>query len=220
MIHSIKDPDRFSKIMGGIQSGIVSVAVLVGGAWTLYAFNAQLQVENANAQLAKIKREISAEPKVEVSIQLDQLALKSASQNILTGTVTFKNVGTQDIAIVLRDTPIGVFEVTFDATGIEHWRILRELPLRQSDKTIYGAIALHAGSQVARSFSTPMPQAGGLLAVKISAARSSSEVERLRFMGAPDADIANRAEWGGHAYIAVECMSPACDQRRRQSSVP
>ena len=198
----IRDADRFSQISSGIQSGVVSLAVIVGGIWTLYSFNAQLQVENARAQLTKLKREIDSESKIEISLETKQLRGKGR-EKLIFGTLMLKNSGTENTALVVADTPIQIFSVSFDQDGVEQWKLVRLLPMRQSDKTIYGAIALHAGSQVSRSFITPAP-ATGVYAVKFSASRSATEIGRLKAMGAPETDLANRAEWGFHTYLSVD----------------
>ena len=198
----ISDADRFSKLLGGIQAGVVSIAVVVGGAWTLYAFNAQLQVDNAVAQLTKLKREIDAEPKLEIGLELAQLD-PAGSEKLVLGKLNIKNTGTADIAIVLVDTPLEVFAVDFDKEGLERWSEASAVPLRQSDKTVYGALAIQAGSQVSRSFLVNVGRPG-LYAIKFSGLRGKKDVDRLQGMGAPNADIANRAEWGTHGYIRVK----------------
>jgi hypothetical protein len=198
----IKDADRFSKLLGGIQAAVVSIAVLVGGVWSLYIFNAQLQVQNAVAQLTKLKREIDAEPKLEIGLQLMQLHA-SGTKKLIEGVLNIRNTGTADLAVVLRDTPLELFTVDFDEIGNERWTLIKAAPLRQSEKTVYGTLAIQAGTQVARGFLISVERSG-LYALKFSAARSKEDIKRLVGGGAPTADIANRTEWGGHNYISVE----------------
>src|SRR6266404_5071517 len=68
----IKDADRFQKITSGIQAILLTAAVLAGGAWTWYTFETQLSVENAKAQLQKLRSELEREPRLSVSIDLKQ----------------------------------------------------------------------------------------------------------------------------------------------------
>jgi len=107
----VSDPDRFQKISSGVQSIVVTVAVLVGGAWTLFAFHAQLQVENAKAQLMKLQREIAGEANVELSLSAHPLPAQTRNTLYIAGNLAFINRGSHVTAIAIKEDSLQVRRV-------------------------------------------------------------------------------------------------------------
>ena len=52
------DHEKFKNMASGFQSIAIGIAVIVGGFWSFYLLNVELRVENAQANLKKLDREI------------------------------------------------------------------------------------------------------------------------------------------------------------------
>lgn len=113
----IKEPERFQKISAGIQSIVITLAVVIGGIWTLYVFNSQLQVENAHAQLQKLKRELNSQPNIEVLVQTETIQIPETEIRYITGDFKFRNSGTRNTVIKLSAKPIMLSKVSIDIKG-------------------------------------------------------------------------------------------------------
>ena len=117
----IQDHDRFSKIAGGLQSIVVTLAVLIGGGWTLYSFTASKTAEKAalDIEIAKAKR-----PILEVAIEAKALAAIDPSDangglhSFIRVTVTLKNGGNTQIEIPLQQSRLAVAEVNIVEGGL------------------------------------------------------------------------------------------------------
>lgn len=198
----ISDPERFQKIASGVQAALVSVAVVIGGGWTLYTFNSQLQVENARAQVQKLKREIEAEPKIEIAIEPRQLPTVKHGQFILAGVIAIKNTGNATTALLLEGNPVTIFRVDFDSDGMEVWTPIRRVPLRMTDTVIVGALVAHASATKSVSFAT-LVEEPGLFAVRFSARRQATEATAAIALAKPKGEAA-RIEWATHAYVVLK----------------
>lgn len=200
MLH-IDDADRFQKIAAGLQATILSLAVVIGGGWTLYTFNSQLQVENAQAQVQKLRRELDGEPKLEVSIDAKQIESVEKSRYLIVGTVNVRNVGTSNTSLTFDGFPLSVYWVSFEEHGIEKWVLRQRLPLRMSDSKTIGSLIALAGSTNSKPFAVQLGQSG-MYAIRLSAARSGSEIDVARVAGARVTDVP--VEWEGVTYISVK----------------
>ena len=204
MLH-ISDPERFQKIASGVQAVLVSVAVVIGGGWTLYTFNSQLQVENAQAQVRKLKREIEAEPKIEISLDLRQVASLARGKYVLSGLVTLKNVGNATTALFLTDDSITIFRVAFNEKGIETWVPVREVPIRVSENATVVALMSHATAANFAPFTVELNEPG-IYAVRFFAERRFEEASLALTLGAKPTGEGKDAKisWANHAYVAVK----------------
>src|SRR5262245_14315222 len=90
--------DVFQKIASGVQSVVVAIAVVIGGLWTYYTFNAQLQVQNAEATLEKLNRDLVQEPSPDIQIELDKPSRRQGITYLL-GRLRIKNTGTGSVVI-------------------------------------------------------------------------------------------------------------------------
>jgi hypothetical protein len=197
----IKDPERFEKIAAGIQSYLISAAILVGGAWTLYTFSSQLQVQNARAQLTKLQRELEAEPRLEISLDARQLDSQSKDARYVVGTLTVKNVGNGDTSLALDGKPIKIFKVVVDSTG-EGWTLVRELGFRSSERATLSGLMCHANSTSGWSFITDVREPG-LYVVKFSATRKPDEAAKVVRAGTK-AWSNVRIQWATSRYLEVK----------------
>jgi hypothetical protein len=113
----LQDHERFSKIASGVQSIIVAAAVLVGGGWALFVFEAELRVDNAQAQLVKLKRELETRPVLDISIDAKQVDPDALRHRILMVTVVVSNKGTRDVDIDVSRAPLRATRIILPETG-------------------------------------------------------------------------------------------------------
>jgi hypothetical protein len=119
----IADHERFKDIAAGIQSYILSLAILVGGSWTLYTFwtlgtatKATQDVEVAKAQLAKLNQELAGQGFLDLSIQARPLSMKG-HRGIL-AEVTIRNTGSAYTTLPISEHACAISGVKQYAKGI------------------------------------------------------------------------------------------------------
>jgi len=200
-MYIIRDPDRFEKVAAGIQSWLISAAILVGGAWTLYTFSSQLQVQNARAQLTKVQRELEAEPRLEISIDTQQLGLQEKNTRYIVGQLTVRNVGNAATALVFDGRPMKLFKVTTGNAG-EAWILVRELELRSSERATLGGLMCHASSTSSWSFISNVEKPG-LYVIKFSATRKPDEAARVVKSGS-EKWAKMKIQWAASHYFEVK----------------
>jgi hypothetical protein len=118
------EPTRegFKNLCEGIQSIALTLAILIGGLWTLYIFNAQLQVENARAQLQKTNREIEPKTALQLDMSIAQLEVPADTGRYLSVMVKVQNNGSRDTVLKIDQAPL---------------KVSRMLPLSESGKWAY-----------------------------------------------------------------------------------
>jgi hypothetical protein len=199
----ITDPDRFAKIAAGLQSLVIAGAFVVGGIWTLYSFNSQLQVENARGQLQKVQRELAQEPKVELSASVTQVKLTGEKRLHLIGQITVQNVGNAITALNLEDKPIKIFRVNVDGNGEARWTLVHQLNSLVDIDTSLGSLISQAASKNVINFATSVDKPG-LYVLKFQAERSKEEQERARQTGAFEKWGNSSASWSIEHYFVVQ----------------
>jgi hypothetical protein len=193
--------ENLSKVASAAQAIVLTTAVLIGGGWTLYVFNASLQIDNAKATLEKLQREIDAEPKIELIIELERLA-ETGDEKLIRGKLDVRNVGSANTILNLSDHPLTLYKLIFDLKGAESWIPVADLNLMHSATSTYGAIPVHAGTRILRPFMFSVFEPG-VYVVKFSAVRTKSEAARVAAMEISPADKAVQPEWATHTYIWV-----------------
>lgn len=84
--------EEFKHLASALQAIAISLAVIVGGFWTLYRFFSLQSIEKALAEVEKLKKEISAHGVLEITIVA---SIPEAVSNALILNILVKNVGTQ-----------------------------------------------------------------------------------------------------------------------------
>src|SRR5258708_7126760 len=132
---NIDDPDRFQKVAAGIQSLLISAALLIGGAWTLYVFNSQLQIENSRAQLTKLNRELEAYSRLELEIVVQPMtSTKAATSRYFECRLVVRNVGARSTSLAFDDKPVRLYRVDIDNQGQPIWNLVRSINITMSEK--------------------------------------------------------------------------------------
>ena len=200
----IRDPDRFQKIAAGIQSLLVSIALLVGGGWTLYAFTSQLQIENSRAQLAKLKRELSESPRLELDLTVSSLSVsRSSKHRYFECRLTVKNVGTKSTVMKFSEKSIVLSQVKLLGRGELQWKIAQNLVVptlgvdgAQSD---LASLVVHPGTKNEATWVIEI-DSPGLYVLGVQSERSRSETKEAQDAGIPESNVV----WGTNRYFLVE----------------
>ena len=92
------DRERFRDILAGIQSIVLSIAVVAGGIWSAYTFGVLRSVEEATAKLESL-----TVPSLSMAIDTERVKGKSAKWIGLIVRVKVENTGGQNLVLDLRD---------------------------------------------------------------------------------------------------------------------
>ena len=200
----IVDHDRFQKISAGIQSWLVSIALVIGGGWTLYVFNSQFQAENARAQLAKLERELLEPAKLELEIIVQPLnPSTSSNHHYFECQFSVKNVGSKNTVLTFDLDSVKLFRVGFDGQGQARWEAIQTpwIPsyLKQ-EQTRIAELSAFASSTNHVSWVIDV-QAPGVYAISVDVFRKPSEVAELIAAGAAR-DIPKN--WSTERYFVVQ----------------
>jgi hypothetical protein len=200
------DADRFKKLAAGWQSIVFAVGLPLGGIWTFYAFNSQLQVQNAHAQLQVLERQLASRPRVGVHVSATQLEPTKEYRYPILGTVEIRNTGSKDYQIELSKVPpISVYAVSFDGEGKESWTLVRQARIRLSAESIMGAIAIAQQTTGEHEFLTFVDRPG-LYVVAFSVDIGSEDHPPEEFpvnVREPAEGQARRVKLANRAYLSV-----------------
>jgi hypothetical protein len=101
--------ERFKDLSAAVQSCVVSIAVLVGGGWTLYTFIATDEAEQA-------RRRLFQQAQILIKITASYLPFEE-KKHCIASVVAITNTGTRDVFLDYSNGPYSVAKVAFDARG-------------------------------------------------------------------------------------------------------
>jgi hypothetical protein len=197
------DPDRFEKIASGVQSCVFALAVVIGGGWTLYVFNSQLQVQNAQAQLQKLTRELQEEPRVELSMTVRQMGSIDGGKRLVVGNIVVKNVGTANTALVLGESALVISRVRFDERDDEKWDAPQRVRLFMGYHLEIGNLVAQVGAANSASFAAVIRDRG-LYVATFTADRQPKEKRATVEAGAKEFQPNQEVAWQTQAYFFVQ----------------
>jgi hypothetical protein len=125
----IVDHERFNNLCSAFQSIVLGIAVIVGGVWSAYVFNASLSVENAKAQLEKLGNELNSRPALDIDINAEQLEDSENGRGVILINVSLSNHGNKDTRLNWGGYPIEVERVYFGKDGSQKLEHIVNLPL-------------------------------------------------------------------------------------------
>lgn len=197
------DHERFKNIAAGFQSWLVSLALLVGGVWTVYVFHFSLQIENSRAQLSKLNRELLESPKLEIDLQVAAMRSPSKQKRYFECHLVVKNVGTKGTSLIFGEHSVVLSKVTVLDDGTAQWKVAQKLMVPTLDttggqgalKSLVALPGMTARTALLLAVDTP-----GLYVLSVQAKRSEAEVREAKLTGAPNSDIL----WGAERYFLVE----------------
>jgi|ERR1039457_157924 hypothetical protein len=123
------DHARFKNTWAGIQSIIVSTAVLFGGLWTLYTFISLQLIDKAKTDLEKIKTDLTAtqlkltshQAVLDITLDASQTSLPYNQGRYISVEAIITNKGSSETYIEwTRATPLAVTHVAVTASGELH----------------------------------------------------------------------------------------------------
>jgi len=105
--------ESFKNLASGMQSWIVSVAVLVGGGWTFYTFVALDMAKRA-------EKELFAQAQVNIKIAAREEDLGNG-RSCVVAIVEVANAGGRNVFLDYSEKPFSVRRVSFDQAGNSHF---------------------------------------------------------------------------------------------------
>jgi len=117
-MHNLSD---FKDLMAGIQDLVVSLAVLAGGIWSLFTFNALATRRRARAEVAEIERRLEQQAVLNITVSAQQTSTigTTLGRQCLKIDVVMTNIGNRNVEIRLDPFPVWVTEcIPFNATVI------------------------------------------------------------------------------------------------------
>lgn len=111
------DPERFNNFCSGIQSIVVSLAVILGGLWTYFTFRTFRQTAKAEAEISVMERQLREQAAFDLDIDVAQESLPGDSAHYASISVRMKNVGNRNARIDFKKSVLSVDRVHFDNKG-------------------------------------------------------------------------------------------------------
>ena len=186
--------ERFKDLASGVQSIAVTLAVIIGGIWTLYTFSAL-------GTKAKAEAELFQQAVLAIKVEARQEVLAGDQGLYIAAIATVENKGNRNTLVDFRKLkPFRVSPVVFDSDG--RGTPDREATIEMNTDVPYITVrrgAVHSFSMFAR---VPAP---GLYVVVFDAPLSEEEI-RVHEASAHDSASAGEVTivWSGTTYVAVK----------------
>jgi len=114
---AILDHEKFRNVSSGIQSIAVTIAIIVGGIWTVITFDMLGQVDRARVELVHLNRELQEQAVPNIQIQAIQLFLPHDSAKYVHTIVTIENRGNKTATLAINEAPLQVTHVSIGANN-------------------------------------------------------------------------------------------------------
>jgi hypothetical protein len=92
-------PEEIAHFAGAAQSIAVTIAVVLGGGWTLYTFIRLGTIHKAKAELRKTQRESDEQAVVAIDVNVAQLDRYAGDQFVISGAAVVSNKGNRNTQI-------------------------------------------------------------------------------------------------------------------------
>jgi hypothetical protein len=113
----VMNNEQFSKIASGIQAIVVSLAVIVGGGWTLYTFGSLQQVERARTEVEKLRRSLLERGVLVITLRPSQVKSAQPSTRYVLVDVAVQNQGNSTEVIDWSKSGLRLTKVDVDRGG-------------------------------------------------------------------------------------------------------
>jgi hypothetical protein len=111
IVSSIKD---FADLMQAVRDIATILAVIAGGIWSLFTFNALRIRQKARAEVQELERKLKQQAVVDINIDANQLRLPGDRSLYVEIVVSIKNVGNRNTHLVSKDSPLILTEILWD----------------------------------------------------------------------------------------------------------
>ncbi len=150
-----KDITRIKNVLSAAQSAAVTLAIVVGGIWTLFTFWGLGSINRSQAEQAVIQRDLAQAEVVNVVVSATQNSAPDVAGHFASGEVIIKNDGSVRTTIPFDSRSLRIARRLTDGS----YEIVREAPLYAvgGPQTSWG---LPPGSTARFSFFEPVPGPG------------------------------------------------------------
>lgn len=114
--------DKSNNFLSGIHYVVISLAIIIGGVWALYSFNAlqmasnaELQLNKANEELKQIKEQIKGTDSSSIAINVTPLK----TQLGMIVNVTIKNNGKRPLSFDTSKGAVIIYKVSANGDKVE-----------------------------------------------------------------------------------------------------
>jgi hypothetical protein len=100
--------EKLKDIASAVQSIVLSIAVVAGGLWTAYTFDALNSRDKAKAELREINRKLKEQALIEAHISAQQRELPGSNNFNIYIVIELTNKGNRNTKIKLGESPLAV----------------------------------------------------------------------------------------------------------------
>jgi hypothetical protein len=157
------DYENLKNLASVIQSLVVSIGLILGGIWTLLTFRIFALKDKAEAELQKIKQELSQSPVIQISMQAKQKDISQDSNRYIEVDVVVENKGNKAANIKLSDnTPLTIARVEVSSENKVSEQTKNDIPIYYVEENIQTLvkIKLRPGFSESYSFIARVDQPG------------------------------------------------------------
>lgn len=105
------DHEKWKNALAGIQSLAVTIAVIVGGIWSLYTFDVLGARDRASAELRELQYTLDQQATVQIEMEAEQIYLPGDTERYVLIEVTIQNTGNRNTILNFSKLPLGVARV-------------------------------------------------------------------------------------------------------------
>ena len=191
----MKDPSRFELIASGVHKWILSVAIVIGAAWTLFVY-----------QDVPRREFLKAQSNLVVRIEAHQMRVPGDSSLFVEGVITVKNVGTRNTRLLLNSRgQVEVTRLNFLGDSLSFGKPDTASIFMWSGQSPASKTSLQGGADYL-PFVQRVDQPG-LYLVSFSAQRDQWDVDRAGGHGKGNRMLT----WSGATYVTVEAFDAAAN---------
>lgn len=190
----VKDPQRFENIASGVNKIVLTIAVIVGGCWSLFVYRDVARREALKAQSNLIVR-----------VEAAQLVVPEDPSLYIRGIVEIRNAGTRNTIMILPSRgQVEIARVDFDKEGRDRFTSRDTTQVYMwADRAPTSKTSLMGGMDdlpFVQRVSGP-----GVYLVSFSVLRDSVDVLMAGGNGPGD----RKLSWTGATYVVVSVSQPS-----------
>lgn len=103
--------EKWRNTMAGVQSLSLTLAVMVGGIWSLYTFDVLGARDRATAELKELQYTIDQQATVQIELKAEQVQIPGSSERYILTKVAVNNTGNRNAILDFTKSPLGVARV-------------------------------------------------------------------------------------------------------------
>ena len=191
------DHEKFRNLSGGVQSLVLTIAIIVGGLWTLFTYDALRQAERARAEYEKLQKDLKERRAIVINMEPTQVSIPGDPARYIAARLRFENMGNQTEVIYWPPNPFNVSRIWIDDHGSFQLKQLRGVRVEAPVGSEAG-LRLMPRVAVNRMFLARVDRPG-LYYLELDVEASSEEQAEARKEG-----VLARVTWKEVAHIVVK----------------